>query len=99
MVAAPAVSAWAALGAARLLGVRARTAFLVGFLYGFSTYQLAHTETATSTSASRSFRHCHRPALQGHRRLVSSRRGGLLIGVATLLSRASVRRYSPPQAF
>src|SRR3954453_4670359 len=40
---APALSAWSAFGAARLFGLRVRSSYLVGFLSGFSTYELAQT--------------------------------------------------------
>lgn len=45
LVAAPALSAWSAFLAGRWLGLRARSAFLVGFLYGFSSNVIAENSS------------------------------------------------------
>lgn len=86
LVTAPAVSAWAAFLAARWLGLRARSAFLAGFLYGFSSDLIAENSSG----------HLHlswaifpplvaallAKVVTGR---LSPRAGGLLLGMAAVL--------------
>ena len=85
VLAAP-LSAWSAYGGARLLGLRPRTAFLVGFLYGFSTYVLAqggsgHLHLAVAIFPPLVTALIYR-VIAG---TTSTRTGGLLIGLAGVL--------------
>ena len=82
---APALSAWSAFGAARLFGLRARTSFLVGLLYGFSTYDIAQNSSGHLHLSMAVFPPLVAVLLY---RLVTGavnpRRGGLLLGVAAV---------------
>lgn len=80
------LSACAAYGGARLLGLRPRTSFVVGFLYGFSTYVLAqgasgHLHLAIAVFPPLVVALLYR-VIAG---TTSARTGGLLIGLAGVL--------------
>jgi hypothetical protein len=86
MILSPALSAWAAFLAARMLGLRAASALLAGFLYGFAAYTLAQAESGHLHLALAVF-----PPLVAallHRLLTgvtSPRKAGLLLGVGAVL--------------
>jgi hypothetical protein len=86
VVLAPAISAWAGFLGGRLLGLRARSSMVAGFLYGFSTYELAQNGTGHLHLAMAPFPPLVAALLY---RIItgatSTRRGGLLIGVAGAL--------------
>ncbi|MDX6227594.1 MAG: hypothetical protein QOI76_984 [Frankiales bacterium] len=86
LIGAPALSAWSAFLAARMLGLRSRSSFLVGFLYGFSTHVIAENSSGHLHLSMAVF-----PPLVAallHKILaggVSTRKGGLLLGLAAVL--------------
>ncbi|MDX6223550.1 MAG: hypothetical protein QOD91_2604 [Frankiales bacterium] len=86
LIAAPALSAWSAFLAGRLLGLRARSALLAGFLYGFSTHVIAENSGAHLHLSLAVFPPLVAALLT---RIVdgkvSGRRGGLLLGLAAVL--------------
>jgi hypothetical protein len=86
LVLAPALTAWSGYGGARMLGIRPRSAFLVGFLYGFSTYVLAQNSSGHLHLSVAVFP----PLVTGllYRVVTGAmpvRTGGLLIGLAGVL--------------
>lgn len=86
LIAAPALSAYAAYVAGRLLGLRMRSSFLVGFLYGFSTNIIAENSSGHLHLSMAIFPPLVAALLQ---RIVtgtvSARKGGLLLGLAAVL--------------
>jgi hypothetical protein len=86
LIAAPAVTAWSGYLGARMLGLRARSSFLVGFLYGFSTHVIAENSSGHLHLSFAVF-----PPLVAallYRVVtgtISARRGGLLLGLAAVL--------------
>jgi hypothetical protein len=86
LIAAPAVSAWSAYLAGRMLGLRARSSFLAGFLYGFSTHVIAENSSGHLHLSFAIFPPLAAALLY---RIVmgtiSARRGGLLLGLAAVL--------------
>ena len=86
LILAPAVTAWSGYLGGRLLGLRARSAFLAGFLYGFSTHVIAENSSGHLHLSFAIFP----PLLAAllHRIVtgtISARRGGLLLGLAAVL--------------
>ncbi|BEP14624.1 hypothetical protein acdb102_29350 [Acidothermaceae bacterium B102] len=80
------LSALSAYAGARLLGLRSRSAFLVGFLYGFSTYVLAQGASGHLHLAMAVFPPLVTALLyRVFTGATSPRTGGLLIGLAGVL--------------
>jgi hypothetical protein len=86
LIAAPALSAWSAFAAARALGLRNRSAFLAGFLYGFSTAILAqdasgHLHLSMAVFPPLAVVLLHRTVAG----TITARRGGPLVGLTVAL--------------